>query len=106
MRGFGILLVVVGFGSLVLPYLNLQFTLLEPVDAYQPFAGLIVGVIGIGLIAAAQMRARGDADASAQGTAAAADRSRRGRRTDGRAGTHGRVRADGGVRAHGWAVDG
>jgi hypothetical protein len=50
MIGWGIFLIVIGAGSLLLPMLNYQFTLMELVDDYQPFAGIIVAVIGAALV--------------------------------------------------------
>lgn len=50
MARFGWFLVIVGFGSLILPVFNLQFKILEPVDAYQPMAGIVVGIIGAALL--------------------------------------------------------
>ena len=50
MARFGWFLVIVGFGSLILPVFNLQFKILEPVDAYQPMAGIVVGIVGAALL--------------------------------------------------------
>ena len=50
MVSLGILLIVLGFGSLLLPVFDIQFTLMSFMDDYQPFAGIVVGVIGLGLI--------------------------------------------------------
>jgi hypothetical protein len=50
MVGFGILLIVLGAGSLLLPQLGYQFTLMELVDDFQPYAGIVVAVIGVGLV--------------------------------------------------------
>lgn len=46
MARIGVLLVVLGLGSLVLPLLNMQFTFMQLVDDYQPFAGIVVAAIG------------------------------------------------------------
>jgi hypothetical protein len=46
----GILLIVLGFGSLVLPLFNMEFRLMSIVEDYQPWAGIIVGIIGLGLL--------------------------------------------------------
>ena len=70
MISFGVLLVILGAGSLVLPYLNLQFTLMEFVDPYQPWAGIIVAALGlITVLFGAQRRGRREA---AEALAAAA----------------------------------
>jgi hypothetical protein len=58
MASIGVLLVVLGLGSLVLPMLNMQFRLMEIVDPYQPFAGIGVAIIGAVLIAVATQRKR------------------------------------------------
>jgi predicted lipid-binding transport protein (Tim44 family) len=59
MISLGVLLVILGVGSLVLPYLNLQFSLMELVDPYQPWAGIIVAAIGlITVLFGAQRRGR------------------------------------------------
>lgn len=50
MIGWGILLVVLGAGSLLLPQLGYQFTLMELVDAWQPYAGIAAALIGVVLI--------------------------------------------------------
>jgi hypothetical protein len=50
MVGWGIFLIILGAGSLFLPMMNLQFRLMELVDPYQPFAGIIVAVIGAALV--------------------------------------------------------
>lgn len=57
MRSLGVLLIVLGAGSVLLPLVGLQFRLLEPLDPYQPFAGIIVAVIGVVLFVLAQNRA-------------------------------------------------
>jgi hypothetical protein len=46
----GVLLIVLGFGSLLLPMVDIQFTLMSFMDDYQPWAGIVAGVIGLGLI--------------------------------------------------------
>jgi hypothetical protein len=58
MARIGLLLVVLGVGSLVLPMLNLQFRLMELVDPYQPFAGVVVAAVGAALIALDMQRRR------------------------------------------------
>jgi hypothetical protein len=59
MISLGVLLVILGVGSLVLPTLGIQFQLMELVDAYQPWAGIIVAAIGlITILFGAQRRGR------------------------------------------------
>jgi hypothetical protein len=48
--GWGIFLIVLGAGSLLLPQLGYQFTLMELLDDFQPYAGIVVAVIGAVLV--------------------------------------------------------
>ena len=50
MIGWGVALIIIGAGSLLLPIFNYQFTLMELVDDYQPYAGIVVAVIGAVLV--------------------------------------------------------
>jgi hypothetical protein len=48
----GVLLVIIGFGSTVLhSSTDYQFTLVAWADGMQPYAGIIIGLIGVGLLA-------------------------------------------------------
>jgi hypothetical protein len=48
---FGIFLVLIGFGSVVLhAKTDYQFTYLKWADGMQPYAGIVVGLIGLGLL--------------------------------------------------------
>ncbi|HJT63383.1 MAG TPA: hypothetical protein VJ839_01260 [Candidatus Limnocylindria bacterium] len=59
MISLGVLLVILGVGSLVLPNLGFQFSLMEFVDPYQPWAGIIVAALGlITILFGAQRRGR------------------------------------------------
>lgn len=59
MISLGVLLVILGVGSLVLPNLGFQFRLMELVDPYQPWAGIIVAALGlITILFGAQRRGR------------------------------------------------
>lgn len=59
MISLGVLLVILGVGSLVLPSLGLQLTFMDWLDAYQPWAGLIVAALGlITILFGAQRRGR------------------------------------------------
>ncbi|MGH2463661.1 MAG: hypothetical protein ACRDFZ_08595 [Candidatus Limnocylindria bacterium] len=67
MISLGVFLVILGVGSLVLPNLGLQFRLMDFVDPYQPWAGIIVAAIGlITVLFGAQRRGRAEAVATAQ----------------------------------------
>lgn len=50
MIGWGITLIIIGAGSLLLPLLGYQFTLMELVDDFQPYAGIAVAIIGAALV--------------------------------------------------------
>ena len=50
MIGWGIVLIVLGAGSLLLPMIGIQFRLMEVLDDFQPWAGIVVAVIGSGLV--------------------------------------------------------
>ena len=56
MTGFGVLLIILGLGSLLLPLFDLQFRLMEFVDPYQPWAGFIIAAIGAILVGLALQR--------------------------------------------------
>ena len=58
MARIGLLLVVLGLGSLVLPLLDMQFTFMQLVDDYQPFAGIIAAAIGGVLLYISMQRER------------------------------------------------
>jgi hypothetical protein len=47
MVGWGILLIILGAGSLLLPMFDIQFTLMSLLDAFQPWAGIVVAAIGV-----------------------------------------------------------
>ena len=50
MAGLGVLLVILGIGSLVLPMLNIQFQIMRLLDDYQPIAGIAIAAIGVLLV--------------------------------------------------------
>lgn len=50
MIGWGVFLIIIGAGSLILPMLGYQFTLMELVDRFQPYAGIVVAIIGAALV--------------------------------------------------------
>jgi hypothetical protein len=68
MARIGVLLVVLGLGSLVLPLLNMQFSFMQIMDDYQPFAGMIVAAIGGVLLFLSLQRERPAPAASAAST--------------------------------------
>ena len=69
MTGFGVLLIILGLGSLLLPMFNLQFRLMDIVDPYQPFAGIIVAAIGAVLMYLGLQRSRAAATTATTATA-------------------------------------
>jgi hypothetical protein len=64
MIGWGILLIVLGAGSLLLPMFGWQFTLMELVADYQPYAGIVAAVIGVALVLVGMNRRGASAPAS------------------------------------------
>lgn len=50
MTRFGVLLAVLGIGSLLLPMFDIQFTIMSLVEDFQPVAGIVVTVIGAVLV--------------------------------------------------------
>jgi hypothetical protein len=72
MTSIGVLLVILGVGSLVLPAFNLQFRLMEIVDPYQPWAGIIAAALGLVLILVASRRKSGDVKEAEEAAAPAA----------------------------------
>lgn len=51
MVGFGVLLVILGIGSLLLPMFDIQFQIMSLLDDYQPVAGIAIAAVGVVLIA-------------------------------------------------------
>jgi protein-S-isoprenylcysteine O-methyltransferase Ste14 len=47
MLSLGVILVIIGIGSFVLPMMGLQFRIMEPIEQWQPWAGIIVAAIGL-----------------------------------------------------------
>ena len=56
MVGLGVLLVLLGAGSLILPELGYQLKIMEPLQDAQPFAGIVVLIAGVALAAVALLR--------------------------------------------------
>lgn len=50
MIGWGVMLIVLGIGSLILPQFNIQFRLMSLLDGAQPIAGIVVAAIGALLV--------------------------------------------------------
>ena len=50
MISIGVLLAILGFGSLILPAFGMQFRLLSAVEGAQPWFGIVLGVIGLFLV--------------------------------------------------------
>lgn len=59
MIGIGVLLIIFGVGSLILPHFDLQFRLMSLLDDVQPVAGIVVAAIGV-LLVVLGMRKRGN----------------------------------------------
>lgn len=59
MIALGVVLVILGVGSLVLPSLGLDLAFLDTLNTYQPWAGIIVAALGlITVLFGAQRRGR------------------------------------------------
>jgi hypothetical protein len=69
LTSFGVLLVILGVGSLILPYLNIE---IEFLDSVQPWAGVIVASVGLITVLFASRRRPAEAAATATATAPAA----------------------------------
>jgi hypothetical protein len=65
MVGWGIFLTVLGAGSLLLPMLGYQFSLMELLDDFQPWAGIVVAVIGAVLLFMGMTRRQAAAEVTA-----------------------------------------
>jgi len=50
MAGFGVLLIILGIGSLLLPMFDIQFRIMSLLDDYQPIAGVLIAAIGVALV--------------------------------------------------------
>jgi hypothetical protein len=58
--GLGGALMVLGLGSFVLPLIGYQWTVMSWLEAWQPWAGILVTLIGLGFIAWGTFRRRGN----------------------------------------------
>jgi len=47
MLSLGVLLVILGVGSFVRPMIGYQSRLIEPLEPYQPWAGIILAAVGL-----------------------------------------------------------
>jgi hypothetical protein len=58
MTGIGVLLIILGVGSLLLPMFDIQFRIMEILDDYQPIAGIVIAAIGAVLAVMGMRRPR------------------------------------------------
>ena len=58
MARFGIFLLIMGIGSLILPLMGRQFVLMSLLDPAQPIAGIVIALLAVGGIAWALTRRR------------------------------------------------
>src|SRR5215211_3497479 len=65
MVSIGGLLIVFGIGSLLLPLIDFQFTLMSFLDDYQPVAGIVVAAIGAVLVFVGMQRQKAQTVAAA-----------------------------------------
>jgi hypothetical protein len=70
MTSWGVFLIILGAGSLLLPALGFQFRLMELVDDYQPYAGIAVAAIGAVLVFLGMRRRQAAAEAAPPATTA------------------------------------
>jgi len=59
MARLALLLIVLGFGSLVLDLFNMEFRVLAWAEDYQPWAGIGIGVLGVLIIVIQALVGRG-----------------------------------------------
>jgi drug/metabolite transporter (DMT)-like permease len=62
MLSLGVLLVILGVGSFVLPMIGYQFRLIEPLDPYQPWAGIALAAVGLVIVILAARARRAPAE--------------------------------------------
>lgn len=58
MIGWGVLLIILGVGSFILPQFNMQFRLMSLLDGAQPAAGIVVAALGVLLVVLGLRRQR------------------------------------------------
>jgi hypothetical protein len=68
MLSLGVLLVILGVGSFVLPMIGYQFTLMEPIEPYQPWAGIALAAVGLVVVILAARARRAPATTVAEST--------------------------------------
>ncbi|HEY3522940.1 MAG TPA: hypothetical protein VGK63_04500 [Candidatus Limnocylindrales bacterium] len=61
MAQLGVVLILVGLGSFLLPLIGYQFTLVSLFDEQQPWTGIVIIALGIALVAWALARQRSTA---------------------------------------------
>jgi hypothetical protein len=54
--GFGVLLIILGFGTFVLKQFDYEFRILSWADDYQPWLSIGLGVLGLIIVAVSLMR--------------------------------------------------
>jgi hypothetical protein len=65
--GFGILLIILGFGTFVLKQFDYEFRILSWAEDYQPWLSIGLGVLGLVIVIIALMRRRGSEETVAEG---------------------------------------
>lgn len=50
MASVGVLLIILGLGSLLLPMFDIQFRIMSLLDDYQPIASIVIAAIGVALV--------------------------------------------------------
>lgn len=63
MVSIGFALVVFGFGSLILEQFNMQFRILAWAQDFQPWLGIVLGLVGVALVVLGYMRGKNQGQA-------------------------------------------
>jgi len=53
MVGLGVLLIILGAGSMILQEMGYEFRILSWATDYQPFAGIVIAVVGVAVLGVA-----------------------------------------------------
>jgi hypothetical protein len=56
MVGLGVLLIILGAGSMILQELGYEFRILSWATDYQPFAGIVIALVGVAVLGVAIAR--------------------------------------------------
>jgi hypothetical protein len=65
--GFGVLLIILGFGTFILKQFDYEFRILSWADDYQPWLSIGLGVLGLIIVAVSLMRRKGSDEPVSEG---------------------------------------